>query len=242
MDHQQARRELACAFRWAARLGYNEGIANHFSAAVSDNGQDFLINTRGTHFSRAQASRLALVTTTDRATDPVASNVDATAWVLHSFIHRNVPRARCILHTHMPYTTALASLKDFEFLMLDQNACRFHDRIAYDRHYAGMALEPSEGERVASLLGDGQDILFLANHGVLVVADTIAQAFDELYYLEQAAQLQVIALSTGRELQLVDNEIAALACKQWREYPESAELHFAALMDILDIESADYIK
>ena len=142
----------------------------------------------------------------------------------------------------MPYATALASLKDFEFLMLDQNACRFYDRIAYDRHYAGMALEPTEGERVASLLADGKDILFLANHGVLVVADTIAQAFDELYYLEKAAQLQVIALSTGRELQIVDNETAALACKQWREYPEAAELHFAALMDILDIESADYIK
>jgi ribulose-5-phosphate 4-epimerase/fuculose-1-phosphate aldolase len=163
---------LAAAFRWAARLDYHEGIANHFSAAVSEDGQEFLINTRGMHFSRAQASRLALVTTADRASDPVAQNVDATAWILHSFIHRNVPRARCILHTHMTYTTALASLKDFEFLMLDQNACRFYDRIAYDRHYAGMALEPTEGERVASLLKDGKDILFLANHGVLVVADT----------------------------------------------------------------------
>jgi ribulose-5-phosphate 4-epimerase/fuculose-1-phosphate aldolase len=95
---------------------------------------------------------------------------------------------------------------------------------------------------VASLLTDGKDILFLANHGVLVVGDTIAQAFDELYYLEKAAQLQVIALSTGRELQLVDNATAAIACKQWREYPEAAELHLEALMDILDYESADYIK
>ncbi|MFM1760732.1 MAG: hypothetical protein RL478_342, partial [Actinomycetota bacterium] len=91
MAHKRTRRELAAAFRWAARLDYHEGIANHFSAAVSDDGQDFLINTRGMHFSRAQASRLALVTATDRASDPVAQNVDATAWILHSFIHRNVP-------------------------------------------------------------------------------------------------------------------------------------------------------
>ena len=57
MDHQQARRELAAAFRWAARLDYHEGIANHFSAAVSDDGQEFLINTRGMHFfSRAGKS------------------------------------------------------------------------------------------------------------------------------------------------------------------------------------------
>jgi len=113
----------------------------------------------------------------------------------------------------MPYTTALACLKDFEFLMLDQNACRFYDHIAYHRHYAGMALDPTEGERVSSLLKDGKDIVFLANHGVLVIADTIAQAFDELFTLERASKLQVIALSTGQKLQLVDNETAALACK-----------------------------
>ena len=63
-----------------------------------------------------------------------------TAMNLHGQIHKLVPDARCVLHTHMPYTTALACLRDFEFLMLDQNACRFHNRIAYDRDYAGMAL------------------------------------------------------------------------------------------------------
>ena len=62
MDHEQTRKELAAAFRWAARLDYHEGIANHFSAAVSQDGQDFLINKRGMHFSRAQASRLAFCT------------------------------------------------------------------------------------------------------------------------------------------------------------------------------------
>ena len=240
MDHEQTRKELAAAFRWAARLDYHEGIANHFSAAVSDDGQDFLINTRGMHFSRAQASRLALVTKTDRASDPVAKKVDATAWILHSYIHRNVPRARCILHTHMPYTTALASLKNFEFLMLDQNACRFYNRIAYDRDYAGMALEVSEGERVAKLLGRSRSVLFLANHGVIVVGKTVAEAFDELYYLEKASQLQVLALSTRRELELIPNETAAMVCKQWLEYPSAAEYHLAALTEILDQESCDF--
>ena len=240
MDHEQTRKELAAAFRWAARLDYHEGVANHFSAAVSDDGQDFLINTRGMHFSRAQASRLALVTSSERASDPVAQNVDATAWILHSYIHRNVPRARCILHTHMPYTTALASLKDFEFLMLDQNACRFYNRIAYDRDYAGMALEVSEGERVAKLLGRSRSVLFLANHGVIVVGKTVAEAFDELYYLEKASQLQVLALSTRRELELIPNETAAMVCKQWLEYPSAAEYHLAALTEILDQESCDF--
>ena len=239
---KQTRRELAAAFRWAARLNLHEATANHFSAAVSEDGQSFLINPRGRHFSQVRASELELIETVDRDSDPISRNVDPTAWYLHGYVHRHVPRARCILHTHMPYTTALACLKDFEFLMLDQNACRFHQRIAYDRNYAGMALDPEEGERVASLLSDDKDILFLGNHGVIVVGASVAQAFDELYYLEKAAQLQVLALSTGRELSLVDHEIASLACKQWREYPQFADLHFSALMEILDLQEPDYRK
>lgn len=122
-----------------------------------------------------------------------------------------------VLHTHMPYKTTLCSLADFEFLMLDQNACRFHDRIAYDRHYAGMALDDSEGERVASLLGDNNSVVFLGNHGVLVIGASVAEAFDELYYLERACELQVLALSTGRP-----------------------QLHFGALIEILNEEEPGY--
>ena len=237
-----ARKELAAAFRWAARLNLHEATANHFSVAVSQDGQEFLINPRGRHFSQLCASDLILANTARLDTDSPDPNVDPTAWVLHGHLHRHVPHARCILHTHMPYTTALACLRNFEFLMLDQNACRFHERIAYDRNYSGMALDSTEGQRVASLLGNTKSVLFLANHGVIVVGESVAQAFDELYYLEKAAQVQVLALSTGRELALVPYETAALSCKQWQEYPQFAEMHLAALIAILDDESSNYCK
>jgi ribulose-5-phosphate 4-epimerase/fuculose-1-phosphate aldolase len=238
---QQVRTDLAVAFRWAARLNLHEAVANHFSVAISDDGQKFLINPAGRHFSQMQASDLVLVDIS-AANNGVADEltVDPTAMNLHGQIHKLVPDATCILHTHMPYTTALACLRDFEFLMLDQNACRFYNRIAYDRDYAGMALEASEGERVAKLLGRSRSVLFLANHGVIVVGKTVAKAFDELYYLEKASQLQVLALSTGRELELIPDETAALVCKQWLEYPNVAEYHFAALTEILDQESCDF--
>ena len=173
---------LAAAFRWAARLDLHEGVANHFSVAVSDDGGQFLLNPRGRHFSRVRASELLLLDATRSGAD-----ADPTAWFLHSHLHRHVPHARCVLHTHMPNATALACLRDFEFLMLDQTACRFHNRIAYDRHFGGMALDDSEGERVAKLLGTDHSVLFLGNHGVIVVGPTVADAFDELYHLERAA-------------------------------------------------------
>ena len=237
---RDARRHLAAALRWAARLDMHEATANHFSAAVSDNGSQFLLNPRGRHFSRVTASELLLLdaaTVGHQGANPAA---DPTAWYLHAHLHQLVPRARVVLHTHMPYTTALACLRDFEFLPLDQNACRFYGRIAYDRDYAGMALDDTEGVRVARLLGDDKSVLFLANHGVLVVGATVAEAFDELYYLEKAATLQVLALSTGQPLQLIPHETATLACKQWQEYPQAAELHFAELLAILDAECPDY--
>jgi ribulose-5-phosphate 4-epimerase/fuculose-1-phosphate aldolase len=239
MTIEQSRRELAAAFRWAARLNFHEAVANHFSLVVGD-GTQFLLNPRGAHFSRVTASQLLLLDASQAGSTGVDPAADPTAWYLHAHLHKHVPQARCILHTHMPYTTALACLRDFEFLMLDQNACRFHGRIAYDRHYSGMALDDAEGERVAKLLGDDKSVLFMGNHGVLVVGPSVAEAFDELYYLEKAAQLQVLALSTGRELALVPDEVAAHTVQQWLAYPEVAETHFEALMAILDGEGSDY--
>lgn len=234
------RTELAAAFRWAARLNLHEATANHFSVALPGQGHEFLINPRGRSFSQMRASDLVLVDANDRYNDSPSGEVDPTAWILHSHLHLHVSQARCILHTHMPYTTALACLRDFEFLMLDQNACRFYNRVAYDRNYSGMALDATEGERVATLLGDNKSVLFLGNHGVIVIAESVAQAFDELYYLEKASQLQVIALSTGRPLALIPDEIASLACKQWQEYPQVADLHFGSLIEALDSESSDF--
>jgi ribulose-5-phosphate 4-epimerase/fuculose-1-phosphate aldolase len=231
-EMKQTRRELAAAFRWAARLNYHEAVANHFSAAVSDDGQKFLINPRGRHFSRMRASELVLIDTEKIDDDGIDHGVDPTAWILHSYLHQKIPNARVLMHSHMPYATTLACLEGFEFLMLDQNACRFFQRIAYDRNYSGMLLEASEGERIASLMTEG----------VLVAAPSVAECFEKLYYLEHASKLQVLALSTGRPLSLIGDAVASATRKQWDEYPEAAQMFMSELMKILDKESADYIK
>jgi ribulose-5-phosphate 4-epimerase/fuculose-1-phosphate aldolase len=239
--HHTLRTDLSAAFRWAARLGMHEAIANHFSVATNDAGSQFLLNPVGSHFSRIRASDLLLLDVHDPATQQGENAPDPTAWNLHAALHKALPQARCILHTHMPNATVLCCLKDFELLMLDQNACRFHQRIAYDRGYAGMALHEGEGARVAALMAKGKSVLFMGNHGVIVVGATVAQAFDDLYYLEKACALQVAALSTGRELALIPDSVAATACSQWNDYPTRfSELHFTALKNILNQEEPDY--
>lgn len=239
MNEQEQRRQLAAAFRWTARLGLNEGVANHFSALVPGSDTQFLLNPPGVHFSRITAGGLLKLDAADAGSE-LQSGVDPTAWYLHSHLHRLVPHAKVILHTHMPYATSLACLQDFELMMLDQSSCRFFRRVAYDRHFGGMFLNDSEGPRLAEMLQDGISTMFLGSHGVMVVGNTVAEAFDELYYLERVAQLHVYAMSTGRPLMVVPDDVAELTCKQWLAYPEGAELHLRAVMGILDEEEPGY--
>ena len=234
----EARRDLAAAFRWAVRLGFNEGICNHFSCLVPGDGDHFLVNAYGYHWSEITAANLVVVDGDGRVVEG-SGEVEATALYLHSRLHRAHPRARCVLHTHMPYATALTSLADKRLRMANQNAIRFWDRIAYDEDYSGVALDESEGDRVAAALGD-KDILFMGNHGVMVVGPTVAEAFDELYYLERACQTQVLALSSGGTLDEIPSQLVEATAAQMHAKLHTAIPHFVALRRVLDRDEPDY--
>jgi ribulose-5-phosphate 4-epimerase/fuculose-1-phosphate aldolase len=115
---------------------------------------------------------------------------------------------------------------------------RFFERLAIDEGFDGMGLG-DEAERVSRLL-DGKPVLLLGSHGVMVAATSVAQAFDDLYYFERACELYLTALATGRPLRIASDEVARKTARQWLEYPDFAEKHFAALKRILDREEAGY--
>lgn len=237
--HYELRCQLACAFRWTARLDMHEGVANHFSLAVDDSGSRFLINPDGRHFSRVRASELLLVDAMDPDTLSRDDAPDPTAWGLHGALHRNCPEARCALHAHPLHTTVLASLADSTMPPLDQNCARFFNRVAVDMSYGGLALD-EEAERCTRLLQDRR-ILLMGNHGVMVTAPSVAQAFDDLYYFERAAKTLVTAYATGQSLRLIPDEVAEKTARQWEELPVF-EKHFRELRAILDEEEPDYRK
>jgi len=240
---RQRRIDLAALFRIAVRHGWHEGVANHISLAISDDGKRFLMNPQGRHWSRIRASDLLLLDA-DGADDVIgagAGKADPTAWHIHSRIHAGHPRARCLLHTHMLHATTLSCLRGYRLQMIDQNSMRFHDRIAYDDAFHGMALDEGEGRRISGAIQDGKSVLFMANHGITVIAPSVAEAFDENFYLERACQLQVLALSTGRPLHVVSEEVAAMTCRQWLEFPvDACQDHFNEMKTILDEEEPDY--
>lgn len=235
--YQQEREDLAAAFRWTARHGMHEGIANHFSLAVSDDGSKFLLNPYGVHFSRMKASDLMLMDA-HAPPDPSDDRVDPTAFAIHGALHRNVPQARCILHLHPKYGTVLASLADSTIPPIDQNSMRFYERVAVDDGYDGMGLG-EEAERLSRTLGN-KSVLMMGNHGVMTVADTVARAFDEMVYLERACETVVTAYMTGKELRIAPHAVAAKTAQQWADYPGFSDKHFQALKGILDAEEPEY--
>jgi ribulose-5-phosphate 4-epimerase/fuculose-1-phosphate aldolase len=237
---RDARRDLVCALRSAARLGLAEGVCNHFSLAVPGKPGQFLINPQGLHWSEVTPADLVIVDGDGRHVSGKHA-VEPTAFFIHGRIHRANPRAQCVLHTHMSYATALTLIDGGELAWASQNALRFHGRVAYDREYRGLALSNAEGDRMASKLRDA-DVLFLANHGVIVCGPSVAYAFDDLYYLERACLLQVLALGTGRPLRIVAEKIAARTRAQMDAERRQSELHLAALKRILDKEQPGWQK
>ncbi|HVI91377.1 MAG TPA: class II aldolase/adducin family protein, partial [Dongiaceae bacterium] len=134
---QQARIDLAATFRWFARLNMHESVANHFSLAVSADGSRFLMNPRGRHFSRIKASDLILLDARDATTMSRPDAPDPTAWYIHGRLHALLPQARCVMHLHPKYATALAALEDNSMPPIDQNTMRFYQRIASDDAFGG---------------------------------------------------------------------------------------------------------
>ena len=235
-----ARIDLAAAFRLAARMDLHEGVCNHFSLMLPD-GKRFLLNRYGLHWSEVTASNLLALDAEGNILEG-EGEFEKTAFYIHSRIHLANPRAACVLHTHMPYATTLTLIENGRLEMVEQNALRFHEDIAYDDTYNGLVVDNAEGDRLARMLGRRR-VLFLANHGVIVVGPTVAEAFDSLYYLERACRLQVLARSMGAKLRAVRAEVVRETYRMiLADAPKYAGAHFGALKRILDREEPGYSR
>jgi ribulose-5-phosphate 4-epimerase/fuculose-1-phosphate aldolase len=196
---------------------------------VPDHDDLFFVNPYGYAFGEITASRLLICDFDGRVIDG-EGQPEATAFFIHARVHKQLPRLKAAFHTHMPSATALCLVEGPPLLWLGQTALKFYGRTAVDEHYNGLALDESEGDRIARAMGDA-DILFLKNHGVMVGGASIAEAWDDLYYLERAAEVQLRAMASNRPLKPVPHEIAQRSYEQMRMGDaDSARAHLASGM------------
>ncbi len=238
LNERQLRIDLAAAFRLAAKADWHEAVANHFSVATSADGRHFLMNPLWRHFSSIRASDLLALDS--HSTDLKAlPPLDTTAWAIHGTMHATVPQARCILHVHPPYATALACLADPRILPVEQTSARFFNRVAIDQNYTGLADTAAEGARLAQALGDKQ-ILMMGNHGVLVVGATVAETFDTLYHVERACRTLMLAYASGQKLAVLSDAVAEKTARAWEDNGAFARAHFAEMKRMLDTQDPSY--
>ncbi len=224
---KQLREDLALALRAAAHHGLGEGICNHFSVELPDGSGRFLINPRGFLWAEIQADDIVMI---DEQGVRLGGHhdVEPTAMYIHAAIHRMCRKA-CVLHTHMPFATALTLTTQRALdTTLSQNAMRFHGRVAIDENYNGVALSHAEGERIAGVM-QSADIAFLGNHGVVVCGPSVAYAYDDLYYLERACMVEVLAARSGATLAPVNRALVDEVALQLEGERLQSSLFFEAL-------------
>lgn len=230
-NEEQIRIDLAASFRIFAHLGMHEAVANHFSAAVSKDGKQFLINPKWKHFSRIRASDLLLLNADDPSTAE-RPDVDATAWSIHGQLHQKLPHVRVAMHLHPVYTTAVSTLKYPKILPIDQNTARYFNRVSVDTMFGGMADSVEEGERLCGLLKNNSRLL-MGNHGVMVTGTDIGVAFDDMWTLERACQILVTALSTGQVLNVLSDDVAEKTARDWEKIEDFSRQHFEEMKALM---------
>jgi ribulose-5-phosphate 4-epimerase/fuculose-1-phosphate aldolase len=238
---KEAKIQLAAAHRLAVLHELEEGIDNHFTVTVPGRDDRYLILPFGLHWSEARASDM-IVFDESGATLEGDGIVELSAQCIHAPIHR-ITGVRVVLHTHQAWAVALNMLKNNRLLPASQTAAYFHGHVAYDDHYAGTADTIEEGERLARLLGDNQ-VMFMKNHGVLVVGATVAQAYERLYKLERVCRAQVLAMATGEPLEILSDQmvaqVQAVPADDRHSPSERERLYFEAMMRVLDRELPGY--
>lgn len=241
----KARVDLAAAHRLAAKANYHSGIANHLTLAVPGKPDRYLQIPYGLHWLEVTASCFMEV---DMNTGEILSgegDVERSTFCIHAPMHRLKPEAAaCVMHTHMLYCTTLTRLKNQHFLPIGQNELQFVNSVAYDEDYQGFAHDPAEGVRLTEILGD-KTSLMMANHGVVTIGKTVAEAYNRLYYIERAAQLQVYAYWTGQPLrhispEMVDFTIGQQVVPARYNGKSGAENHFEALKRLLINPETDF--
>jgi len=239
----QARVDLAAAHRLAVFHGLHEGIFNHFTLAVPNTDDRYYQIPFGLHWSEITASNIMEVSY-DGDVLQGEGEVERSGFCIHAPMHRLSKAAACVMHTHMPFASALTRLKDQRILPIGQTELGISMQTAYDDEYTGPAFDPSEGERLLGAIGD-KNILLMANHGAVTIGETVAAAYDRMYYLERVAQVQLHAMWTGQPLNVLSQEVIDKTVAQFKNSPRyygkpNSEHHFNALKRMLDREQPEY--
>jgi ribulose-5-phosphate 4-epimerase/fuculose-1-phosphate aldolase len=205
----QLRVELACAYRLVAYYGWDDFVFTHLSVRVPDEAGHFLLNPIDRMFDEITASSLVKVDTEGNNVLNTGQQINQAGFVIHSAVHGARSDAHCAIHLHAQAGQAVSAM-DCGLLPLTQTAMLVTHDLAY-HDYEGPAFNLEERQRLVANLGD-KNLMLLRNHGTLTLGDTVPVAFMRSYLLINACEVQIKALSVGRDTLIIPpQESAAFA-------------------------------
>ncbi|KGB80644.1 aldolase [Rhodovulum sp. NI22] len=241
-------RDLAAAYRLIALEGMDDGIYTHISARLPDGpggAKRFLLNPYGLRFDEVTAANLVTVDESGAVIDdPYGAGVNEAGFTIHSAVHMARHDAVCVLHTHTVAGVAVSSIKE-GLLPLNQWSAQFYDRIAF-HDYEGIALNLEERARIVADLGD-KWVMFLRNHGTLILGRSVAEAVKLALNLERSCAAQVAALGMGLTPVVLSHGIAEHTARQYQAGYDSFEIkgkpdpEWAAQLRRLELCAPDYL-
>ncbi len=229
----QARLELAACYRIFDMQAWTESIYNHITVKVPGEEGAFLINPFGLLYSEVCASNLVKIDINGNILGNANYPVNKAGFVQHSVFHKNLDDAHAIIHTHTTATMAVCSLEGG----LQANnfyACNFVGNVAY-HDFEGITVRPEEGARLLNSLGDKR-ILLLRNHGPVVIAKSIPEAFFKYWTLQRACEIQLATLSMGTPIN-VPSDVVEVHQRDFKQVAVTGlgELDFEAMVRKVDL-------
>jgi ribulose-5-phosphate 4-epimerase/fuculose-1-phosphate aldolase len=210
-EEWQARVDLAAAYRLVALYGWDDLIFTHISARVPGAEHHFLLNPYGMMFDEVTASSLVKVDLKGNKMTDSPYFINPAGFTIHSAVHAAREDALCVMHLHTDYGIAVSAQKD-GLLPISQQAMFALSSLAY-HDYEGLALDEEEKPRLVADLGD-KNFMILRNHGLLTLGRTAAEAFLDMFLLERACRIQILAQSGGRELAKIPSNILDIVASQ----------------------------
>ena len=221
-EEWQMRVDLAAAYQLAHIYKWTDLIYTHFSARVPGT-HDFLINPYGMMFDEITASNLVKIDLEGKIKDdPLGIGVNEAGFIIHSCMHAARPEINCVIHTHTRATVAVSAMK-CGLLPISQHAMRVQQQVTY-HDYEGIALYKEEQARMAANLGKKSKAMILRNHGLLALGESVREAFEIMYYLDTACQIQVDSLAGGmHNVQIMSEQAAKTATEQFNRPDRPAD-------------------
>jgi ribulose-5-phosphate 4-epimerase/fuculose-1-phosphate aldolase len=239
----QARIELAAAYRIVHHYGWTDLIYNHISYELPDQKGTYLINPYGLAYNEVTASNLVRIDIDGNVLSDTVHRINRAGFVIHSAIHQARPDARCVFHTHSRAGAAVSCLEE-GLVPMTQAGMQFYNRVSY-HDYEGFNVHLDEQERLSRNLGKNNAFI-LRNHGLITVGETIHKAFQRMYYLEQACEIQLDTYQTGRPVRLPADDVCEATARTWEARAAGADtnasddIEWGAMLRLVDRLYPDY--